>query len=67
MSCSPVRRLNADLSTIQDLEAMNDEAVAKLRVDMFNAADRDIEENEAGRFASHKLRMLPTVVDMMQK
>lgn len=46
---------------------MNDEAVAKLRVDMFNAADRDIEENESGRFASHKLRMLPTVVDMMQK
>lgn len=46
---------------------MNDEAVAKLRVDMLNAAERDIEENENGRFASHKLRMLPTVVDMMQK
>lgn len=51
----------------QDLELMNDEAVATLRVDMLTAADRDVEDNEQGRYAVHKLRMLPQVVQMMQK
>lgn len=46
---------------------MNDEAVAQLRTDMFHAAEKDIEENNAGRFAVHKLRMLPQVVEIMQK
>ena len=46
---------------------MNDEAVANLRSKMLQAAERDVEENEAGRPAVHKLRMLPQVVDLMQK
>lgn len=50
-----------------DLEAMNDEAVVRLRNEMFSAADADINENEEGKYAIHKLRMLPTVVDMMQR
>ncbi|KAK4056122.1 Transcription factor iws1 [Microbotryomycetes sp. JL221] len=50
-----------------DLEMMNDEAVATLRRDMLDAADRDVEDNERGRYAVHKLRLLPRVVEMMQK
>ncbi|KAK4047842.1 Transcription factor iws1 [Microbotryomycetes sp. JL201] len=50
-----------------DLEMMNDEAVAKLRVDMLEAAEKDVEDNEQGRYAVHKLRLLPRVVEMMQK
>lgn len=46
---------------------MNDEAVVRLRNEMFSAADADINENEEGKYAIHKLRMLPTVVDMMQR
>ncbi|GAA5873065.1 hypothetical protein JCM8547_000021 [Rhodosporidiobolus lusitaniae] len=51
----------------EDLEMLNDEAVASLRSEMLNAADRDVEENELGRPAVHKLRLLPKVVDLMQK
>ncbi|KAK4700815.1 transcription factor SPN1, partial [Phenoliferia sp. Uapishka_3] len=51
----------------EDLEAMNDEAIVRLRNDMYTAADADVEENEQGRFAINKLRMLHNVVDMMQK
>ncbi|GAA6061535.1 hypothetical protein JCM10212_002742 [Sporobolomyces blumeae] len=51
----------------EDIEMMNDEAVATLRSKMLQAADRDIEENDNGRPAVHKLRMLPQVVDLMQK
>ncbi|GAA5920423.1 hypothetical protein JCM1841_003391 [Sporobolomyces salmonicolor] len=51
----------------EDLEMMNDEAVATLRASMLQAADRDGEENENGRPAIHKLRMLPQVVELMQK
>lgn len=50
-----------------DLDAMNDEAIVRLRNDMYTAADADIDENEHGRFAVHKLRMLQNVVEMMQK
>ncbi|SCZ96069.1 BZ3500_MvSof-1268-A1-R1_Chr8-1g09983 [Microbotryum saponariae] len=50
-----------------DLEAFNDEKVAELRTAMLRAADADITENEAGRYAPNKLRMLPRVVEMMQK
>lgn len=46
---------------------MNDEAIVRLRNEMYTAADADIEENEAGRYAVHKLRMLQNVVEMMQK
>lgn len=46
---------------------MNDEAVAKLRVDMLNAAAQDVEDNESGKYAVNKLRLLPSVVEMMQK
>lgn len=54
-------------SISQDLEAMNDEAIITLRAEMFLAADLDIEENEAGKFAYHKLKLLPEVVRLMQK
>lgn len=46
---------------------MNDEVIAKLREKMLHEADKDIEENETGKYAVHKLRMLPEVVEMMQK
>ena len=51
----------------EDLEQMNDEAIVRLRNDMYTAVEADIEENEHGRFAVHKLRMLQNVVEMMQK
>ncbi|KAM0752594.1 hypothetical protein T439DRAFT_311266 [Meredithblackwellia eburnea MCA 4105] len=51
----------------EDLEALNDESIIRLRNDMYLAADADIEENEAGRFAYHKLRLLPQVVQVMQR
>ncbi|GJN94587.1 hypothetical protein Rhopal_007670-T1 [Rhodotorula paludigena] len=51
----------------EDLDMINDEAVAHLRREMLQAADRDVEENELGRPALHKLRLLPKVVDLMQK
>ncbi|KAI5481908.1 transcription factor Iws1 [Pseudohyphozyma bogoriensis] len=50
-----------------DLEAFNDEMVVRLRMDMLAAAEKDVDENEAGRFAVNKLRMLQEVVDAMQK
>lgn len=34
---------------------------------MFHAADKDTDENREGRPAVFKLRMLPQVVEMMQK
>ena len=46
---------------------MNDEAVAGMRGEMINAAQNDADENEKGRPAVHKLRMLPLVIEMMQK
>lgn len=46
---------------------MNDEAIINLRSEMYMAADADIEENEAGKFAYHKLKLLPEVVRLMQK
>lgn len=46
---------------------MNDEAVATLRSEMLRAADEDVEENNLGRPALNKLRLLPKVVDLMQK
>ena len=46
---------------------MNDDAVIKMRIEMMQAADQDIEENRAGRPAVYKMRMLPAVVEMMQK
>lgn len=46
---------------------MNDEAVVKMRSEMLQAADLDNEENKAGKPAVHKMRMLPAVVEMMQK
>ncbi|GAA5909074.1 hypothetical protein JCM8208_007423 [Rhodotorula glutinis] len=51
----------------EDLEMMNDEAVATLRGEMLRAADEDVEENNLGRPALNKLRLLPKVVDLMQK
>ncbi|GAA6030504.1 hypothetical protein JCM8097_006178 [Rhodosporidiobolus ruineniae] len=51
----------------EDLEMLNDELVATLRNQMLNAADRDIEENDLGRPALHKLKLLPQVVELMQK
>ncbi|BGP44165.1 Transcription factor iws1 [Rhodotorula kratochvilovae] len=51
----------------EDLEMMNDEAVATLRSEMLRAAEEDIEENNVGRPALNKLRLLPKVVDLMQK
>ncbi|GAA5833536.1 hypothetical protein JCM11251_003521 [Rhodosporidiobolus azoricus] len=51
----------------EDLEMLNDEAVAQMRMQMMSACDRDLEENELGRPAVHKLRLLPKVVDIMQK
>ena len=51
----------------EDLEMLNDEAVATLRKDMLRAADDDREQNELGRPAVNKLKMLPRVVDLMQK
>ncbi|GAA5977398.1 hypothetical protein JCM5350_002452 [Sporobolomyces pararoseus] len=51
----------------EDLEMMNDEAVATLRSKMILAAERDQEDNQDGKPAVHKLRMLPQVVDLMQK
>jgi len=50
-----------------DLEAMNDEEISRLKKDMLIAVERDLEENENGRPAVYKLRMLDSVVDMMQK
>lgn len=46
---------------------LNDEAIAQMRSKMMVACDNDIEDNEAGRFAIHKLRILPEVVNLMQK
>ncbi|BGP36034.1 Transcription factor iws1 [Rhodotorula toruloides] len=51
----------------EDLEMMNDEAVATLRSEMLKAADLDQDENDVGRPAVNKLRLLPRVVDLMQK
>ncbi|GAA5934093.1 transcription factor SPN1 [Sporobolomyces koalae] len=51
----------------EDLEMMNDEAVANLRNKMILAAERDVEDNQDGKPATHKLRMLPKVIDLMQK
>ncbi|GAA6052570.1 hypothetical protein JCM3770_003248 [Rhodotorula araucariae] len=51
----------------EDLEMMNDEAVATLRSEMLRAAEEDVEENNVGRPALNKLRLLPKVVDLMQK
>ncbi|GAA5887017.1 hypothetical protein JCM6882_009417 [Rhodosporidiobolus microsporus] len=51
----------------EDLEMLNDEAVAKMRSSMMTACDQDLEENELGRPAVHKLRLLPQVVEIMQK
>lgn len=64
---SQSRPTDDPLHARQDLDAMNDEAIVLLRNKMFQAADADIEENEANRFAINKLRLLPTVVEMMQK
>lgn len=50
-----------------DLEMLNDEAIDRMKKDMMTAAERDVEDNEAGRFAVHKLRLLPQVVNLMQK
>jgi len=55
------------LALQEDLEMLNDEAIAQLRSKMMVACDNDIEDNEAGRFAIHKLRILPDVVNLMQK
>lgn len=55
------------LTCAQDLEMMNDEAVATLRSEMLKAADLDQDENDVGRPAVNKLRLLPRVVDLMQK
>jgi len=66
-TCSSSAVADSGHSRLQDLEMMNDEAVANLRSKMLQAAERDVEENEAGRPAVHKLRMLPQVVDLMQK
>lgn len=46
---------------------MNDEAVVKMRLEMMQAAERDVEANKDGQPAVHKMRMLPAVVEMMQK
>lgn len=46
---------------------MNDEAVANLRSRMILAAERDVEDNQDGKPAVHKLRMLPQVIELMQK
>lgn len=46
---------------------MNDEEISRLKKDMLIAVERDLEENENGRPAVYKLRMLDSVVDMMQK
>ncbi|GEM11912.1 transcription factor Iws1 [Rhodotorula toruloides] len=51
----------------EDLEMMNDEAVATLRSEMLKAADLDQDENDVGRPAVNKLRLLSRVVDLMQK
>ncbi|KPV72713.1 uncharacterized protein RHOBADRAFT_38826 [Rhodotorula graminis WP1] len=51
----------------EDLDLMNDEAVATLRSEMLRAADEDVDENNLGRPALNKLRLLPKVVDVMQK
>lgn len=46
---------------------MNDEAIVKLRIEMMAAAEHDLEDNGAGKYAINKLRMLPRVVEIMQK
>lgn len=46
---------------------MNDQMVTKLRQDMETAANEDIDENERGSFAFHKLQMLDRVVETLQK
>ncbi|GAA5913226.1 transcription factor SPN1 [Sporobolomyces salmoneus] len=51
----------------EDIEMMNDEAVANLRSRMILAAERDVEDNQDGKPAVHKLRMLPQVIELMQK
>lgn len=51
----------------QDLDLMNDQMVTKLRQDMETAANEDIDENERGSFAFHKLQMLDRVVETLQK
>lgn len=51
----------------EDLEMLNDEAVASLRKDMLRAAEEDFEQNNLGRPAVYKLKMLPRVVELMQK
>lgn len=55
------------MARMQDLDLMNDVMVAELRRDMDTAAEQDIDQNERGSFAFHKLKMLDRVVDTLQK
>lgn len=54
-------------TVLQDLGAMNDDAVIDLRDKMMDAAAEDGNLNDNGKPAVQKLKMLSRVVEMMQK
>lgn len=51
----------------EDLDAAADEELHLLRDQMFNAADEDEDSKKEGKPALNKLRLLPRVVETMQK
>lgn len=56
-----------ELTGFQDLERYQDEEVARLRDSMNLAADQDMEANLDKRPATAKLRMLPEVMEILQR
>lgn len=50
-----------------DLEALQDDAIARLRDEMRAAAIRDVESISQGEPALHKVRLLPEVVKILQR
>lgn len=60
-------RLRRAKRDVQDLDAMHDEEINKLRDTMLDAAYQDEEANRARKPATHKLEMLDQVTAILQK
>lgn len=54
-------------SRMKDLDQLADEEVERLKNDMIAAADADQDANENKKPATEKLKLLPKVVNTLQK
>lgn len=59
--------IDACAGASQDLDREADEEINEVRENMLRAADEDFDANKEHRPATAKLRMLPMVVDTLQK